>query len=394
MDTHAPSEMFIRDLRDEWIASSFWHTDYEQTHLTNARSTSDFAEILEFYVVQVEAARSAILYSNQKQDTTFYLDERYREGGIVDNWQRLTSDIGIVASRIQMELDQQPRGRKPFMRANRRILASQVVLAMRLMLLARLCTERANYNETAFQQRREPELGDRFYLPNSQTTLEKFREAIDQCDKQLRTWRVHRYLPRGWKAASDADIFDQWSQIFGAADTAEEGWSRFRRIVSREFRYLRYKAILRERWAELPTTLWRPKSTNRILWAISTFCRLPWGLLLFVGSLLVVVVLWLFMMTCGFGFKPRRVLGTLAGTITAFAGAYRADDSVLGACSPSTIRHFGDSLYVSVTTLTSLGTGPTPCGPLTGVIESVEALAGYFLLSALAAMFFIWLTDR
>jgi len=110
--------------------------------------------------------------------------------------------------------------------------------------------------------------------------------------------------------------------------------------------------------------------------------------------LVVVTLIWAFMLTAGFGLKPRRVTGSVVVTILLFSGLYFGDDTTAGRCSGVSWMEAGKSLYNAVANLTSLGGAPSPCGPFTGSIASIETLVGYFLLSILAAMFFVWLRDH
>jgi hypothetical protein len=122
--------------------------------------------------------------------------------------------------------------------------------------------------------------------------------------------------------------------------------------------------------------------------------RLLWSILEFLMLLVIVTLIWAFMLTAGFGLKPRRVTGTVAVTILLFSGLYFANDTTAGRCSDVSWMEAGKSLYSAIANLTSLGGAPPHCGPYTGSIASIETLAGYFLLSILAAMFFVWLRDH
>jgi hypothetical protein len=101
------------------------------------------------------------------------------------------------------------------------------------------------------------------------------------------------------------------------------------------------------------------------------------------------------MLTSGFGLRARRFVMTLIITIIAFSGLYLADDIGLSGCGGSmSWKYAARTAYYAIANLTTVGTNPGPCGPYTGILASVEALLGYFLLSVLAAMLFAWLTDR
>jgi hypothetical protein len=159
-------------------------------------------------------------------------------------------------------------------------------------------------------------------------------------------------------------------------------------------RYFRSKSNLRQRFHELPTSFFRLARGRLVYRVIFFFPLLVWSVIEFLILSAVVAVLWLFMVTAGFGFKPRRLATFVVGAVVGFTGLYYVDDTLIGSCACFSWNQLASSAYSSVTSLTSLGLAPSPCGPFTGILVSMETLGGYFLLSILAAMFFAWLTDR
>lgn len=222
----------------------------------------------------------------------------------------------------------------------------------------------------------------------------KLISAVKQYDRQLREWWVGFALPVGWKDGGDAYAYDLWSQTFSEEVPGEEGWSSFPRLFNRELRYLRSRSSLRQRFHEAPLvflSVLKDKWWRRILFFLP---RVLLSVVLFLWNAVIITLLWFFKLTCGFGFRPRRIAGTVASVIPLFTGIYFADDTLIDRCSSPSGQQIASSLYNAITNLISLGGAPALCGAHIGIIASVETLIGYFVLSILAAMLFIWLTDR
>lgn len=313
---------------------------------------------------------------------------------MIQSWKRLISDIGHVAAHIKMSLKALDKANDDRSRTTRRRLACQLVLIMRYMLLARLYCARTNSIRTARHLTDDALSEERATLPRSQLIISQLGDAVAQYDRQIRTWHIGPSLPKGWKDSIDAYTYDQWGQRFSQVVPGEEGWSRFPRLLSRELRYLRSRSALRQRFHELPLSFHRLGNGSLLRQILLFLPRLIWSLAEFLALFGIVVLLWIFMRTAGFGLKPRRVAGSVTLALALFTAAYFADDTLLGRCASFSGAHFGESLYNAIANLTTLGGAPSLCGRYTGTITSIETLAGYFLLSILAAMFFVWLTDR
>jgi hypothetical protein len=399
MARNAPTDvqaLFTKDLRP-YVLPSFWCRQIGESLLQEAKDSNDYTYIVQFYGQQVDAAKASILYPRQRPVADPPLHECYVAGGphvMIQCWTRLISDIAHVAAHVVLSLRASGQERDDLSRTNRRRLACQLVLAMRLMLLARLYYERTDSNITALRLTAEAISGEVSVFPRSRLMLKKLTSAVKQYDRQLRKWRVRPALPIGWKDGSDAFAYDQWAQSFAQVVPGEEGWSRFPRLLSRELHFLHATATLRQRVAELPLSFLSVKTGGLFKRIVYFPVRALRGVFQFLGLTAVVLLLWLFMLTCGFGLKPRRVAGSVTGAILFFAGICLADDTVIGACSRMSGQQVAQSLYSAITNLTTLGGGPAQCGPYSGVIISIETLVGYFLLSILAAMFFVWLTGR
>jgi len=391
-----PRGLFIRELRSD-ILPSFWCPHVESGLLETARKTNDYDDILQFYAGQVNAAGESLLYPRAHQTQSSQLDSCYLETEphlLIQAWKGLISDIGHVAADINSSLKTVVRQRDLLSRINRRRLACQLVFAMRLMLLARLYCERADSNIVAKRIMTEAMPAESLPLPRGRMMQKKLISAVKQYDRQLREWWVGFALPVGWKDGGDAYAYDLWSQTFSEEVPGEEGWSSFPRLFNRELRYLRSRSSLRQRFHEAPLvflSVLKDKWWRRILFFLP---RVLLSVVLFLWNAVIITLLWFFKLTCGFGFRPRRIAGTVASVIPLFTGIYFADDTLIDRCSSPSGQQIASSLYNAITNLISLGGAPALCGAHIGIIASVETLIGYFVLSILAAMLFIWLTDR
>lgn len=246
--------------------------------------------------------------------------------------------------------------------------ASEVVRALRLLLLVQIYSLRAEINLAA----NDPRAAKRKY----QWPTDVIREvnAKRRIYDRLAGLRVLRgALPAGWKEGDDATEYSAWSRAFGTAREGEVGWSPFARAVGYELRYQQRKVELRQRWYELRAA--SPGLLNPL-------------------RALGAAALWLFKVTAGFGFKPRRLAATALGVVAFFSLAYYADE-VSSGCKGGArgIADFPREIVYAIGNLTNLGAAE-PCGPTRGVLTSMESVIGIFMLSVLAAMLFAWLTDR
>ena len=168
----------------------------------------------------------------------------------------------------------------------------------------------------------------------------------------------------------DAEQFRTWSDMFGPDDVKPEqepGWDVHAARTSQQLYYQYRKALQHENW--LVISRWP-----------SAF------------------ILWVYEMVAGYGMRPGRAAMVAVGTFLSFAIAQFADDSVT-ACSsiPATASPWSTIQYyvaVSISSLTSLGSVPTPCGQIHGLLLSTETITGYFLLAVLTTLFVQSLQDR
>lgn len=318
-----------------------------------AQDPTRYSEILERMAGQIYAARNTILYPNQPSPSQpvascYRPDQRQRN---LWCWERLVSDTAKIAQKLAAIEDPKREW----------YWACQVVLALRLMLSARLYAFRADYNERVKEIRENPS-------ERSQDVVKKFLKACSNYDTQVHDWGLDRKLPPGWKEHYDAIVYNTWSHDFGKGSDAEIGWSPFAQAIGPELRYQSHRMRLRHLWSTIRSS--RP--------GIETARLIPLALLLGI-----------FKATAGFGFKPARFAATVCITILTFSTLYFLDD-VLAPCGSVTWSPaaFGGEIYSAIANFTSVGVGGNsgPCGPFTGLLISVETLFGYFLLSVLAAM--------
>lgn len=168
----------------------------------------------------------------------------------------------------------------------------------------------------------------------------------------------------------DAEQFRTWSDTFGPDKInpeQEPGWDVHAARTSQQLYYQYRKALQHENW--LVITRWP-----------SAF------------------ILWVYEMVAGYGLKPGRAAIVAVGTFGVYALAQFTDDRVT-ACSsiPATASPWSIFQYyiaVSISSLTSLGSVPTPCGQIHGLLLSAETITGYFLLAVLTTLFVQSLQDR
>lgn len=359
--------------RDE--RSEIFDPDLRKLLDGSVRDPTLYSQALDRIAGQITAAREAILYPDQLQPSHHTLLDCYQiaqAGGIIQGWQRLASDAGYLA--LDLANPREPvEGEQPADRVTnkvkRRLRASQIVLALRLMVLALLYQQRATIDEDVTARR---VMQNAFQRPDAVVAV--FVRWITRYDAQVRAWSLRRDLPPGWKEAGDATSYSSWSRDFGRPRDAEIGWSPYARAVGSALRFQSHRMELRQLWSET----WRGKR----------------GLLTPI-ALLGAVALWAFGLTTGFGLKPSRFAGTTFLTIVVFSVAYFADAAVSGCAGQAwSVGDFPRNIYYAVANLTGVGALPSGCVRDAGAIISAESLMGYFLLSVLAAMLFAWLTDR
>lgn len=302
------------------------------------------------------------------------LADCYITGDIADGWFLLVGDAMLLVSQLAGAYDTlgiPQTGRRavsPGPVGTRRLRASEVVRALRLLLLAQLYALRADVNKES----NDPRSQQRLYQWPSQVlkAITRMRHTYDRL-AGLRVLRTA--LPAGWKEGDDATEYSAWSRPFGTAREGEVGWSPFARTVGYELRYQQHKVELRQRWSEIRAAAPSLLNPLRVLGAAA---------------------LWLFKATTGFGFKPRRLAWTALGVVAVFSVAYYADE-VTSACKDGarSLADFPREIVYAIGNLTNLGAAE-PCGPTRGVLTSIESVIGIFMLSVLAAMLFAWLTDR
>lgn len=357
--------------------------DAELTRLLGeaAHDPTRSAAVLDRLASQVRAARDAILYPDQSAPSPPVLDPAYQpqRGELnAECWGRLVSDAGAVARVLATAYDQgasEPhaaRAQMQIWKVKQRVRAKRVVLALRVMLLARFYMTRATINQDI-----ATEVVDNVFQ-RPQDVIRDFTAARRQYNRQITAWKLTRALLPGEREATDATEYNTWSRDFARARDAELGWGPFARAVSSELRYQCHKMELRQRWIE-------------VLHPHPGFLALALTPVRFVLAL----ALWIFKATTGFGLKPGRFALTAGATVFTFSALYFADDALVHCQGVQwTADSYWHEIYNAVANLTSVGVTPGPCGPATGALISVESLIGYFLLSVLAAMLFSWLTDR
>jgi hypothetical protein len=290
----------------------------------------------------------------------------------------LVSDAGNVALKLLQEVfkeanDGSRRKREPYggpKLIRQQPLAKQVVLVLRLMILALFYAIRATINENA----PATEVIDTAYK-QPQDAVKKFRTILRDYDAQVRDCELYQKLPVGWKEAGDALAYSAWSRDFGKDSDVEINWSLFAHAVSSELVYQSRKMQERRWWKE--ALLSQPGIATPLLF-------------------LKALALWIFKVTTGFGLKPARFGLTVFATMFIFSFLYFIDDTV-ARCKDATgsMASYWQEIYYAIGNFTSIGTNPGgPCGPFTDMLISIETLIGYFLLSVLAAMLIGWLIDH
>lgn len=339
------------------------------------------ADALERLSEQLSAARLCNIYVGQRERPPASLAVCYHapdESLILLSWRSIMSDAGNLALAIFNLLEPLRRARKSALRLVVSLRARQAALALRLMLLARWCAVRANVNLSAA---RDDGVDESTAQPGD--VLGKFDRALKDYLLQVRSWRLRSYMAAGELDSRDEEALHSWESDFGHAEREEFGWSRFAPMFATELRYRRYRTQERRRWRELIFGHNRPRTLRSVLLSLPS--------LLF--RLLGAVGFYVFRVTTGYGLKPRRFTGTVAVTILSFSILYFIDDYGISTCGGQpTLRNYGHALYLAIANFTNVG--GSVCGPLQGALVSVESLFGFFLLSVLAAMLFVWLTDR
>lgn len=339
---------------------------------------------------QVYAAREYVLYPDQASNAAPSLALCYlssQRGGFSPNgWRSLTSDGGHLALHLFQSFASSHSEDADL----RRLLADRALAGLRLMLLARMYGVRAEINGLP----EVPAITDgRNRYQDVQDVLEGFDLAFKQYRAQVRSWQLEEVLRHGELIEGDAAAVDAWSREFGQARDQEYGWNQFARTVGKELRYRRDKLGMRLRWLEVLHRR-EPDSVplahigrlryrgKRLISAIPVrLANLAWALATTA------------FMIAGFGRKPGRFALNVALTILAFSVLYFGDEYLVTHCAGQpTLRNYGHALYLAVANFTNVGAAV--CGPFQGALVSVESLMGFFLLSVLAAMLFVWLTDR
>ncbi len=201
------------------------------------------------------------------------------------------------------------------------------------------------------------------------TPLASAREALDNYWRAMLRWDTelrpvagkHLFRPRH----GDIERIKALSKEFRPESVSSEevGWLTQGSGVSRELRYRYFDALL---WVNI--------------WSKNWF-----------GSMALMA----YKMATGYGRRPLRFVGSGVVFILVCAGLYFVSDLHADrTCSayhvpettPGILLSFLQHIYVSITTLVTLGASPTPCGPGSQVIITVEAIMGYFLLAALATV--------
>lgn len=347
-----------------------------------------YSALLRRLLSQIHAASTTILYPNQPPSLQpledCYRPKRERGDDNHFGWRRLISDAGQIALKLVEIEDQEGKWYRAYF----------VVLALRLMLLARLYDIRAEINENVVGK--EP-VKNAFEQP--QVVVQKFLEKCSDYHAQIREWGLYEVLPPGWKESGDSTAYNAWSRDFGRASDTEIYWSLFARDIGTELRYQSRRMQLKHLWSKVRYTGPDVQVPAHFLSALP----LPesYRKNIYIGiqkskPFLQALGLWIFKVIAGFGLKPARFVGTVIGTIIFFSLFYFIDDA-WARCNHVTwsLGAYLQEIYYAIGNFTSVGTNPGgPCGPRTDVLISIETLMGYFLLSLLAAMLVARIIDR
>lgn len=199
-----------------------------------------------------------------------------------------------------------------------------------------------------------------------------YYDTLKKYDKELKARdRAWKYFVRKF---GDAEQFRAWSEDFGPKKlnpATEPGWDAHADRVS-NLLYVKYREALGREYAQDGRTR---------------------GL---------AILYWLYWAVAGFGFAPERVIIVILSVLTLASGAQFADD-YLSRCPSQTkfvntpwgwVQNIGYYFHVSITSVTSMGTVATPCGPLHEIISGVETFSGYFLLAILTTLFVQSILER
>lgn len=119
------------------------------------------------------------------------------------------------------------------------------------------------------------------------------------------------------------------------------------------------------------------------------------------------VWLLLFKVSSGYGLRPLRFARLTLGAVGTFTAFFFASDLFLSgaqarqACGiyhvvwgwPDILNTLGQHIYIALTTMTTLGADPKPCGLGADVLLTAAAVTGYFLLAMLAALLVQQMTE-
>lgn len=390
---HAELSKALADITVKYIADSADGPSGELSLAALLAQAEDdptnYDHALNRYRRQLYAARECVLYPDQVGSGVPSLAECYQpapQGFSPNGWRSIVSDGGHLALHLFESFLLSPKDVEL-----RRMRANRVLTGLRLMLLARMYSVRADINGLLEMPVIERE---RSRYQSVQDVLSAFDLAFKQYRAQVHTWNLGKTLRHGELIEGDATAIDAWSREFGQARDQEYGWNQFARHVGKELRYRRDTLDMRLRWTEVvyrrePDDI--PRSRLRLVrFRLRRFISAIPARLVSLGWALATTAF----MIAGFGRKPGRFAANIASVILAFSILYFGDDYLLTQCAgQATLRHYGHALYLAVANFTNLG-GSGSCGPFQGALVSVESLIGYFLLSVLAAMLFVWLTDR
>ena len=201
-------------------------------------------------------------------------------------------------------------------------------------------------------------------------TLAKFDAALGKpaAKRKLFAARHRPFRNR----MGDAEQFRTWSNQFGPDDVSpdiEPGWDVQAASAQRELDY-HYRDALRREY--------------RLL-----------------GYTAAATIMQVFRFIAGYGLRPQRTVYITFGVILGFMAAHWGDDAIARCPIPAdaslSIPFLSGLQYyfsVSISSLTSLGSVATPCGPFHGLLLALETLFGYFLLAVLTTLFVQALSNR
>jgi hypothetical protein len=292
---------------------------------------------------------------------------------VIREWNTLGERI-VIAAEKQFERGQQHRGDE------RKGNLVEAHALLRLHLEATIFAERARTNYLSYEKAQRAFRSDTTrsplkYIPPGfgissrneysgivgkvRRSVRHYIGAMRKWDRAL-GWRHHFFR----RQFGDAEFLNELSRDISTpyimsdpyiTAASEPGWVVLAQQVRRELRYHARDQLLHELWLD-----------RRLISAA-----------LFFG-------IWLL---AGYGLRPVKVIFSVLLIPLFFAFAFFLDDTKSGcvAAGSNPLVYF----FISITTLATLGSQVSnlPCGRFTGLLVSLEAITGFFLLATVATLF-------